>query len=323
MIDVSPRALDVRDAGERAARGMPEQAPRQSRDERLRRDGLRRLSLLDLVDVVEGRAAAVARKVERDEPLEPRGVGNVAPGQVVGGGDAAEPGPVLAEQRSLRRELVRIAVGPHHAVTGREEKRGARLHPGEDVEQRLSRRVGGDEFLLAEIHLRRDGRLRRGEPAGGKAVHQGAHQPVRAEHRRIVERVARREEHRLAGVADRLGGFIGDDAPGIARVLLRRVEIEKTHAVVGVDLVGDVERDSLGRADPQEIVGHPRGLDVVPGHVVPRQPGGRGLAGEIVQLFHARVVAHLAPAVFDERAERLAHRGRIRPGERRCPSRRA
>jgi hypothetical protein len=140
---------------------------------------------------------AEAGEQEHDEPPGPRLAGEIVGGQVERLRDAPpplhRPGPVLAEQGPLVRELARVTVGEPQAVRRREQQgRGIR-----SAEEPAERRLGG---LLCDDGLERSGR----QPLGDVGCQRG-NQVVGAQARRLVIGIANSEEGRLSPATLTLG----------------------------------------------------------------------------------------------------------------------
>jgi hypothetical protein len=131
-------------------------------------------------------------------------------------------------------------------MAGREQKGRGRSGRLQHLNQRRARGRVRHQLALTKPELFRDGRLGARGAVSGRAVDHRAQQPVRAENRGIVEGVPRPPEHGLARVSDGCCRLVFDHAGGVACELRRRVEIEETHAVVRIDFVGDLERQTVG-----------------------------------------------------------------------------
>ena len=109
---------------QRAAVGMGEKRFRQGGEKGLRGDLGRGLPALVHEAIVRRRADTIAGEMKRDQAMDV-GVGrDIARRQPIRGARFRERLPVLADQRPLRRRLLRVGRFPAHAVRSGERDGG-------------------------------------------------------------------------------------------------------------------------------------------------------------------------------------------------------
>ena len=209
----------------------------------------------------------------------------------------------------MRRPLVLMPLGPAHAVRGREQERGpartrwraqhlAQPGPGRfpplETERAKALRPG-DGFLLRLISGGRHPLVKRSD------------QEISAHFRGPIPGMARSPVDHLPAGRGRLSFLVIHHALCIQAILIGKVEAEAADGVLDIEQVLEFERNRLGTADQQEVVGHlgrRHGTRVDP---VPLEPVFHVLARPVFQGL-AAISEHLGAAMRDQwfqGAERL------------------
>src|SRR5215510_14680519 len=152
-------------------------------------------------------------------------------------------GPVLAQQRSLVRQLTWITVRKAHTMAGSKQEGWGCVTPQQAGETPARR-------FVSEYGLQRPGALLLGHLLG-----QWRDQLISAQLRRLVAAIAHDEEHRSAGQREltRLGHH---HTARVLGILLYSVEMNAAHGVLHIELILKAIGDGLGVADEEQIIGH-------------------------------------------------------------------
>ena len=288
---VAPGPLDVTEHRQGRAVGVRQQPLRQRRDERPLGDRPRPSAsvwaprlVVDQEGVERRRAGAVAGEVEGDHPMHEGVVGDVGGGQVMLRPHRAETRPVLAEQRPLRRGLPLVPHRPAHAMRrGEEERRWGRASGTvEHLGEAGLRRVAGLQAARRVAEVGGDGRLRLLACCGGQALVQGRDEPIGAHLCGPVGQVAGAPVDDLARVGHGRRILVVHHALGVLPVLIGPVESHTSDGVLDVEQVLELERDCVGGADQQHVVGYLRRCHGPEGDAVSLEPVLQELARPVL-----------------------------------------